>query len=211
MKLSEIELSLIKSLKILPDFEKVIDIIAAFEHIRRTVANSKKLLYKALPYLKNIKKVLGRKNDIYLLLSSALATEVIKICKEDISQRQEDLVKSKNELNDLVENFQLDLLKLMILKQVLNNSWELMKAIDKMDLNKDVRNSYIQCCVMISDLKKQVPLDKPEAESNIWNVLPYVLGGISVIIAFLNGWSWLSLIVGFVVLVLSAKITEFFE
>jgi hypothetical protein len=137
-----------KQARILVDFEKLKNLIDEYEGRNETVANGKQLLASARPYLYNVKNVLGTTDELYLAISSRIASDVQGMCVSEI-----------NKLQELFANTYDNAIKtsvILILKERVNEAWDVITSIGSMDLRQDFRTRYSQNRTSLSNLKTQM-------------------------------------------------------
>lgn len=80
-----------KQKKIAVDFEKIISILQKYDGRPETVTNADNLLTESIPHLKNIKNVLGVNDQLYLRLSTRIASQALAYIIEDINYIQSNI------------------------------------------------------------------------------------------------------------------------
>ena len=80
-----------KQKKIAVDFEKIINILQKYDGRPETVTNADNLLTESIPHLKNIKNVLGVNDQLYLRLSTRIASQALAYIIEDINDVQSNI------------------------------------------------------------------------------------------------------------------------
>lgn len=80
-----------KQKKIAVDFEKIINILQKYDGKPETVTNADNLLNESIPHLKNIKNVLGVNDQLYLRLSTRIASQALAYIIEDINDVQSNI------------------------------------------------------------------------------------------------------------------------
>ena len=134
--------------RILVDFEKLKNLIDEFEGRSETVAIGKQFLANARPYLNNVKSVLGSTDEIYLGLSSRIASDAQGMCVSEINKLQ-DKISNTYDNATKVSTIQL-------LKQRVNEAWGIITTIGLMDLRQDFRTKYTQNRTILYNLKTQL-------------------------------------------------------
>ncbi|MBK9736902.1 MAG: hypothetical protein IPO92_18880 [Saprospiraceae bacterium] len=134
-----------KQAKILVDFEKLKNLIDEFEGRSGTVANGKQLLISAKPYLNNIKSVLGNSDELYLGISSRIASDAQGMCVVEINKLQEKIANTYDNGTKVSA--------LLLLKQKVNEAWDVTTTIGAMDLSQDFRTRYSQNRTSLTNLK----------------------------------------------------------
>jgi hypothetical protein len=137
-----------KQTRILVDFEKLKNLIDEYEGKSETVSNAKQLLANARPYLNNVKSVLGSKDELYLGLSSRIASDAQGMCVSEINKLQERFSKTYDKESKLT------LIKM--LKQRVDEAWSVTTTIGSMDLRQDFRTRYTQNKTSLLNLKTQL-------------------------------------------------------
>jgi len=134
--------------KILIDLDRLKQIIDEYKNRSNTIVNGKQLLLSTKPYLNNIKNVLGGFDELYLGLSSRIASDAQGMCIEEINKLQERLniaYDSATKLSIIVQ-----------LKQKVNDAWEVSNTIGAMDLVSNFKTNYNNNRVSLQSLKNQL-------------------------------------------------------
>lgn len=137
-----------KQARIIVDFEKLKNLIDDYEERSETVANGKQLLASAKPYLNNIKSILGSTDEIYLGLSSRIASDAQGMCISEINRLQD---KFSNAYDKIVKTA-----AIILLKEKVGEAWEVAITIGLMDLRQDFKTKYIKNRASLSSLKTQL-------------------------------------------------------
>ncbi|WP_143882779.1 CFI-box-CTERM domain-containing protein [Chryseobacterium binzhouense] len=137
-----------KQQRIAFDFERLKNLIDEFERKSDTVSNAKQLLNNARPYLSNVKTTLGSNDEIYLGLSSRIASDAQGKCVSEINKLQEQFSKTYDNATKLAAIF--------LLKERVNEAWEVSNTISAMDLRADFRTRVNQNKNSLSGLKSQL-------------------------------------------------------
>jgi len=137
-----------KQARIIADFEKLKNLIDEYEGRSKTVANGKQLLASARPYLSNVKSVLGSTDELYLGLSSRIASDAQGMCVSEINKLQERFSNTHDNATKLAA--------ILLLKQRVDEAWEVTTLIGSMDLRQDFRARYNQNRTSLSKLKTQL-------------------------------------------------------
>ena len=123
-----------KQARVLVDFENLKNLIDEYERKGETVANGKQLLASAKPFLSNVKSILGTTDQLYLGFSTKIASNAQGMCISEINNLQ-------NKLNVGFDN-RSKLLSIILLKQKVNEAWDVIASIGMMDLRGDFRINY---------------------------------------------------------------------
>jgi DNA-binding transcriptional regulator GbsR (MarR family) len=137
-----------KQARILADFEKLKNLIDEYESRSETVANGKQLLASARPYLSNVKSVLGSTDELYLGLSSRIASDAQGMCVSEINKLQERFANTYDNATKVAA--------ILLLKERVNEAWDVTTTIGSMDLRQDFRTRYTQNRTSLSNLKTQL-------------------------------------------------------
>lgn len=137
-----------KQARILVDFEKLKNLIDEYEGRSETIANGKQLLASARPYLNNIKSVLGSTDELYLGLSSRIASDAQGMCVSEINKLQEKFANTYDNATKISA--------ILLLKEKVNEAWDVTTTIGSMDLRQDFRTRYTQNRTSLSNLKTQL-------------------------------------------------------
>jgi len=137
-----------KQAKILVDFETLKNLIDEYDGKSETVSNAKQLLASARPYLSNVKSVLGSSDELYLGLSSRIASDAQEMLVSEVNRLQEKFSSSYDNATKLAA--------ILLLKQKVNEAYEITTTIGGMDLRQDFRSSYTTNRNSLSNLKTQL-------------------------------------------------------
>lgn len=137
-----------KQAKILVDFENLKNLIDEYDGKSETVSNAKQLLASARPYLSNVKSVLGSSDELYLGLSSRIASDAQGMLVSEVNRLQEKFSSTYDNATKIAA--------ILLLKQKVNEAYEVTTTIGGMDLRQDFRNSYTTNRNSLSNLKTQL-------------------------------------------------------
>ena len=137
-----------KQAKIIGDFESLKNLIDEYEEKSETISNARQLLASARPYLNNVKGVLGSTDELYLGLSSRIASDAQRMCVSEINKLQERFSNTYDNATKLAA--------ILLLKQRVDEAWEVTTTIGGMDLRQDFRTRYTQNRTSLSNLKTQL-------------------------------------------------------
>lgn len=137
-----------KQQKILKDFEKLKGLIDEYDGLSETVSNAKQLLSSARPFLYNIKTVLGGYDELYLGLSTRIASDAQSMCVSEINKLQEKFSSSYDSSTKVAA--------IILLKQRVNEAWDITTTISGMDLTQDFRTRCTTNRNSLSNLKTQL-------------------------------------------------------
>jgi len=137
-----------KQARILVDLERLKNLIDEYEDRNETVSNAKQLLASARPYLSNVKTILGSTDELYLGLSSRIASDAQGMCVSEINKLQERFSNTYDNATKLAA--------ILLLKQRVDEAWEVTTTIGSMDLRQDFRTRYTQNRNSLSNLKTQL-------------------------------------------------------
>lgn len=137
-----------KQARILVDLERLKNLIDEYENRNETVSNAKQLLASARPYLSNVKSTLGSTDELYLGLSSRIASDAQGMCVSEINKLQERFSNTYDNATKLAA--------ILLLKQRVDEAWEVTTTIGGMDLRQDFRTRYSQNRNSLSNLKTQL-------------------------------------------------------
>jgi hypothetical protein len=134
--------------RILEDFKKLKNLIEEFEGRGETVANGKQLLASARPLLNIVKSVSGSTDELYLGLSSRIASNAQGMCVSEINKLQERFSNTNDNAAKAAA--------ILLLKERVNEAWDLITTIGTMDLRQDFRTRFTQNRTSLSNLKTQL-------------------------------------------------------
>ena len=148
-----------KQKKIISDFENLKKLIDQYEGISLTVANGKQLLTSTIPHLNNIKNILGNLDDLYLGISSRIASDALNMCVSEINKLQDRVSTTYDNATKLMA--------LLLLKDRVNEALNVISTILSMDLLQDFRSRCITNRNTLSGLKSQLSqFNKPSGGSS---------------------------------------------
>lgn len=137
-----------KQARILVDLERLKNLIDGYEGRSETIANGKQLLASARPHLNNVKSVLGSTDELYLGLSSRIASDAQGMCVSEINKLQEKFANTYDNATKVAA--------ILLLKERVNEAWDVTTTIGSMDLRQDFRARYTQNRTSLSNLKTQL-------------------------------------------------------
>ncbi len=148
-----------KQKRIADDFGKLKDLIDRYEGLAKTVANAKQLLLSARPYLNNVRSILGNTDELYLGLSSRIGSDAQGMCVSEINKLQERFANTYDNATKRSV--------ILLLKQQVDEAWQVVNTISAMDLRSDFRSRVNQNKNSLSNLKNQ--LSQVNSVSNVSN------------------------------------------
>jgi len=137
-----------KQKKIFADYVELINLIDEYESRNETVANASQLLASAMHFLINVKAVLGSSDELYLALSTRIASEAQGMCVSEINKLQGLFADSYDRTPKLAV--------ILLLKGRVNDAWKVTMTIGAMDLRADFRAIYNKNKNALSDLLTQL-------------------------------------------------------
>jgi len=137
-----------KQKKIINDLERLKNLLDEYERKSETVFNAKQLLVSARPYLNNIKAILGSTDDLYLGLSSRIASDAQNMCVSEINKLQEKISLTFDNASKLAT--------ILLLKEKVDEAWDVQNTIGSMDLRNDFRARHNTNRSSLSNLKSQL-------------------------------------------------------
>jgi hypothetical protein len=123
-----------KQEKILVDFKILTNLIDSYENKPETIANAKQYLASAKPYLLKIKTALGSNDEVYIGLSTRVASDAISMLVGEINNLQSKLSAAFS--NDMKRSI------IISLKQKVDEAWLVTGTIGLMDLRSDFKSRY---------------------------------------------------------------------
>lgn len=123
-----------KQEKILADFHELTKLIDIYENRPETIANAKQYLANAKPYLLKIKNALGGNDEVYIGLSTRVASDAQSMLVSEINNLQKKLSTAYS--NDIKRSI------IISLKEKVEEAWLVTVTIGVMDLKLDFRNRY---------------------------------------------------------------------
>jgi hypothetical protein len=139
-----------KQARILVDFEKLKNLIDEYEGRSETIANGKQLLASARTCLNNVKIALGNTDELYLGLSTRIASDALAMCVSEVNKLQERFSNANDRSVKLAAIF--------LLKQGVDEAWGLTTSMGTMDLRQDFKTRLSQNRTSLSNLKSQLVL-----------------------------------------------------
>ncbi len=137
-----------KQKKILTDFERVKNIIDEYDRKSDTIANAKQLINSARTSLANIKSALGSNDELYLGLSSRIASDAQNMVVAEVNSIQKVISNTSDNVRKLSA--------LLLLKEKVNEAWEVTTMIGNMDLVPEFRSRYNTNKSSLSNLRSQL-------------------------------------------------------
>ncbi|BDB53061.1 CFI-box-CTERM domain-containing protein [Flavobacterium ammonificans] len=137
-----------KQAKIFDDFKSITDLIDEYEGYKETVLNGKQLLASALIYLSNVKDVLGERDDLFIGLSTRIASEAQGMCVSEINNLQDKFSSAFDSSTKVA--------LIRLLKDKINESLDVSATIGSMHLKQDFRIRYERNRSTLIDLKRQL-------------------------------------------------------
>ena len=137
-----------KQQRILVHFEKLKVLIDEYDTKSQTIANAKLLLSAANPILQNIKTVLGSSDDLYLGLSTRIASDSQGMCVSEVNSIQDKFSKTFDNSTKLA--------LIMLLKNKVDEAYQITNTISAMDLKADFRSSFNSNRSSLQSLKTQL-------------------------------------------------------
>lgn len=136
-------------------------IIENFGDRSETVNNAKRLLSDSLPALIQLKTILGSKNDLYLLLSTRIASDALSMCIGEINNFSNfDLSDPKLTAIERLDRSSLkygsSLTQKSAYNSVINQAWSIILIIDGMDLNNDFIIELKKNRAVLYDIKSSI-------------------------------------------------------
>jgi len=138
----------VKQQRILVHFEKLTALIDEYDSKSETIANAKLLLSAANPILQNIKTVLGSTDDLYLGLSTRIASDAQGMCVSEVNSIQDKFSKTFDNSTKLA--------LIMLLKNKVDEAYQVTNTISAMDLRADFRSSFNSNRSSLQSLKTQL-------------------------------------------------------
>lgn len=137
-----------KQQRILVHFEKLKVLIDEYDTKSQTIANAKLLLSAANPILQNVKTVLGSTDDLYLGLSTRIASDAQGMCVSEVNSLQDKFSKTFDNSTKLA--------LIMLLKNKVDEAYQVTNTISTMDLRADFRSSFNSNRSSLQSLKTQL-------------------------------------------------------
>lgn len=137
-----------KQKKIINDFESLRSLIDQYENINGTISSGKQLLSSAIPYLNNIKNTLGGNDELYLGISSRIASDALSMCVSEINKLQDRVSATYDNATKRVA--------LLILKERIGEALNITNTILSMDLRQDFRSRCVTNRNTLSGINSQL-------------------------------------------------------
>lgn len=133
---------------IIKDLDILKILIDEFEKVSKTVINAKQLLTRVRPYLNNVKSGLGVSDELYLSISSRIASDAQGMLVAEINMLQEKI--------NLTYDNSTKRAAILVLKQKVNEAYEVTTIIGAMDLRQDFRSHFAANRTSLANLKTQL-------------------------------------------------------
>lgn len=134
-----------KSKLVVNDIEKLKEIIDNLTWEPNTVESAVKLIRIAKPYLNSVKSILGKTDDLYLTVSTRIASEAQGMCVSEVNNLQNKISTSYNQSEKLSY--------LLSLKAKVETAWSVSNDIGLFDLKSDFRSRYLSNKSALSELR----------------------------------------------------------
>lgn len=134
--------------RVLEDFKQLTSLINTYENKVQSIANGKLLLSSARLLLMNIKRILGSNDEVYLGISTRVASDAQSMVVSEINTLQDQFANTyDNERKRTI---------IINLKEKLEAAWLLIIEIGAMDLRADFRRQYNTNKNTLSGLRSQL-------------------------------------------------------
>jgi len=130
------------------DLEMIKNLIDEYDGRSQTVSNAKEFLNKARPHILNIKVALGSTDELYIGLSTRIASDVQSMLVSEINVIQEQIAHYNDHLRKITA--------IQLLKQRVDDAWEISSALSNMDLRNDFRIHFNSNRQHLSSLRDQL-------------------------------------------------------
>jgi hypothetical protein len=130
------------------DLDTLMQLIENYENKPETVNNAKLFLAAARPNIQNIKSTLGVSNELYLGISTRVASDAQGMCVSEINKIQEQFTNAYDNLSKMTA--------LVNLKTKVNDAWDVTLTIGAMDLLPEFRTKYNSNKSSLQSLKNQL-------------------------------------------------------
>lgn len=137
-----------KQSKVIKDFEILKNLIDEYDRYTETIGNAKNLLSRAKPHLFNVKQILGATDELYLGLSSRIASDAQGMMVAEINALQATFGKAYDNASKLAS--------VLLLKQKVEEAWDVTNTIGSMDLREDFKSRFNTNRTSLSNLKTQL-------------------------------------------------------
>jgi hypothetical protein len=142
------------------EYDQIASVIDRFQSEKDTVANAKIYFNLSLTILNNIKIKLGSTNELYLILTTRVCSDVQAMCVSDINDLQSKITSGQ----DVVKRLYLDLLRTAVY-----DAWELSRKIEGLDLKQDFRTRHNKNHESLRGLKNTIDnINKPSGGSGCY-------------------------------------------
>ena len=185
-----------KQAKILVDFEKLKSLIDEYNEKNKTISNAKQLLVSTTSYLNNVKSVLGSNDELYLGLSSRIASDALGMCVAEVNKLQDKIGLHHDQDRKRT---------IIILLQVsVENALAILSIIDSMDLQKEFRIRYTKNEKSLLNLKMQLNSLSTVNEKESSSIIE---SGFN----FSDNFWWIGGIIGFIIGACNVNFANSFE
>jgi hypothetical protein len=131
-----------KTAPIQKDLEVIGQKIASFQKKSSSVTNAKDLVVSCKPILQKVKNILGSNNELYLMLSSGIASNALGMVIDVVNNAQTGL--------------EYDRPKLLELPAIISNAVTTITTIGTLDMDRETRNRYSTNKSAINDMNRQL-------------------------------------------------------
>ncbi len=134
--------------RILQDLERIKDLIDEYESKSPTITNAKEFLNKSRLHVQNVKSTLGSSDELYIGLSTRIAADAQGMVVSEINAIQNRLGNTYDQAGKLMA--------IVLLKQKVDEAWDVTLLIGNMDLRSDFRSHFNTNKQGLSSLRNQL-------------------------------------------------------
>jgi len=131
-----------------------------FQRMSPSIANAKNLAVSCKPYLINMKKVLGKNDELYLQISSAVVSNAQGMLVAVVNEKSE----KANDVYGMILGFSTS-----DLKNIIKEALDLTYYLNNFDMNQDLRRSYNKNIEILKSIARQFGLSTLPPENRINN------------------------------------------
>jgi hypothetical protein len=152
-----------KQKKIKPYLDSLLRTLQLFDSKTETVANARALINQTKSDLYNIKLILGSNDDLYLKLSTRIASQAQGYVIEEVNSAQTNLeTRMLYDRNNAIRE----------IKTIVKNAWETTLLIGTLDMDTDFKNNrYNPNKNTLQKMYDQLEIQVDQSQSNRENIL----------------------------------------
>jgi len=150
--------------KVKDDLEKLKLLIEEYDRKEQTIDNAKQFMLSASRYLLHCRNTLGANDNLYLAISSKIASDAQGMCIAEINELQDEVARSRDKSSAM------KLLQIRIM-----DAWKIIGLIDSMDMEPDFKDSYYANRTSLKNLMRQLSNRNTHKPSTLQKILNHLI------------------------------------